>query len=63
MKNIKRAEVRRRLEAIQEMSGGALVDEGLGEGANEIAQEGGGQGRAGGVGAEDLVDGDFDPDK
>lgn len=45
------------------MSGGALVDEGLGEGANEIAQEGGGQGRAGGVGAEDLVDGDFDPDK
>lgn len=45
------------------MSGGALVDEGLGVGANGSAEGGGDQGRAGGVGAEALVDGDFDPEK
>lgn len=49
LKNLKREEIRKRLQAIQEMSGGALVNDGGGgaEGAGEDAQA--------------LIEGDFDP--
>lgn len=60
LKNIKRDEIRRRLQAIQEMSGGALVDQGLSFGVHgdEEGEDGDGIGAA-----EVLVEGDFDPDK
>lgn len=41
------------------MSGGALVD----EGAEEGAEGGGAKGKARRIATEDLVDGDFDPEK
>lgn len=55
LKNLKREEIRKRLRAIQDMSGGALLDDGEGEGA-----EGGGNGR---VDAQALIEGDFDPEQ
>lgn len=62
LKNLKREEIRKRLRAIQDMSGGALLDE---EGVDGAETKGKGKGRAkgsgGGVDAQALVEGDFDP--
>lgn len=56
LKNIKREEIRKRLQTIQEMSGGALVDEELGG-----ADAGAGGGKGVGADAQAILDGDFDP--
>lgn len=59
LKNLKREEIRKRLRAIQEMSGGALLDDGdWGTGG-----ESGGGGGGGAVDAQALVEGDFDPEQ
>lgn len=56
LKNIKREEIRKRLQTIREMSGGALVDEELGG-----ADGGAGRGKGVGADAQAILDGDFDP--
>lgn len=56
LKNLKREEIRKRLRAIQEMSGGALLDDGEGAAGAE-----GGAAGAGRVDAQALIEGDFDP--
>lgn len=56
LKNLKREEIRRRLQAIQEMSGGALVDDGEGGGV-------GGEPDGVGEDAQALIEGDFDAER
>ena len=58
LKNLKREEIRKRLRAIQDMSGGALLDDGEGAGGGGAAGAEGGTGR---VDAQALIEGDFDP--
>ena len=58
LKNLKREEIQKRLKAIQEMSGGALVDEGLGG-----ADAGAGGEKGVGSHAQALLDEDFDPQR
>lgn len=60
LKNIKRREIHERLQAIQDMSGGALIG---GKEADLEGDQEASKGAAGMLGAEALVDGDFDPEK
>lgn len=65
LKNLKREEITKRLQAIQAMSGGALIDDGLLTSNQGEYSEGVAYGQAGkqqGLG-ETLIEGDFDPEK
>ena len=63
LKNLKREEIRKRLRAIQDMSGGALLDDGEGEAGGAGGAAGTGGGRTGRVDAQALIEGDFDPEQ